>query len=73
MDLLQSLQKDGYQIHAVAAKDKYVKKLTDQGFVFTPIRINNNGTNPLKDLFLVFQKGAYFVNSTIVLTAIDFS
>ena len=55
MDLLQSLQKDGYQIHAVAAKDKYVKKLTDQGFVFTPIRINNNGTNPLKDLFLVFQ------------------
>ena len=55
MDLLKSLQNDGFQIHTVAANDQYVKKLSAQGFVFTPIRINNNGTNPLKDFFLVFQ------------------
>jgi len=55
LDLLKSLQKDGCHIYTVAAKDKYVKKLTDQGFVFTPIRINNNGTNPLKDFLLLFQ------------------
>ena len=55
IDLLKSLQKNGCQIHTVAARDQYVKKLEDQGFNFTSIQINNNGTNPLKDFFLIFQ------------------
>ena len=55
LDLLKSLQKDGCHIYTVAAKDKYVKKLRDENFIFRPVQINNNGTNPLKDFLLLFQ------------------
>lgn len=54
-DLLKSLQNEGFEIYTVAANDKYSKKLKDAGFHFKAIHINNNGTNPFKDVLLIVK------------------
>ena len=51
--LLQSLQKQGYTILAIAPKDTYVSKLQDLGFEYHEITMNNKGTNPLEELKLL--------------------
>ncbi len=53
--LLQSLQNNGHEIFTVAAKDDYSQKLTDLGFNFSHIDINNNSKNPIEDIKLVLQ------------------
>jgi glycosyltransferase involved in cell wall biosynthesis len=51
--LLKELQQNGHEIYCVAKNDKYSKQLTQLGFTFYPIDINNNSKNPINDLFLV--------------------
>ncbi len=51
--LLQSLRNHGHDIYTVAKKDDYSDKLEKEGFKFTPININNNSKNPIKDIILI--------------------
>ncbi|MEY3500084.1 MAG: hypothetical protein RL308_1753 [Bacteroidota bacterium] len=53
--LLQSLQNDGHEIYAVASRDEYTEKLINEGFNFEAIDLNNNATNPLKDLETIYS------------------
>jgi glycosyltransferase involved in cell wall biosynthesis len=55
LNLLAFLQKKGYQIIALAPKDDYSKELENQGIIFDPLRIDNKGNNPIKDLALTKQ------------------
>ena len=55
LKLLKSLQDDGHEIFTIAFKDEYSEKLIDEGFHFTAINLNNNGTNPLKDLKSIYS------------------
>ena len=54
LGLLKALQKEGYNIVAIAPKDEYSKKLEDLGIKHYDIKINNKGTNPFEDAKLVF-------------------
>nr|WP_297306875.1 glycosyltransferase family 4 protein [uncultured Flavobacterium sp.] len=53
--LLKQLQRNGHNVYAVAKADLYVKNLEAEGFIFKNIDINNNSTNPLEDLKLVWK------------------
>jgi glycosyltransferase involved in cell wall biosynthesis len=55
LKLLKSLQDDGHEIYPVAFPDEYSEKLIDEGFHFTAVNLNNNGTNPLKDLKSIYS------------------
>ena len=51
--LIQTLQQEGYRVVAIAPKDDYALKLSEEGVAFMPITINSKGTNPLEDLLLI--------------------
>jgi len=53
--LLLELQREGHEIYAVGAQDKYAGKLEELNFKFYPIAINNNSKNPLADIMLVMK------------------
>lgn len=55
LQLLKSLQEDGHQVYTVGLEDDYSEKLVAEGFHFNPININNNSTNPLEDLKLIYS------------------
>jgi glycosyltransferase involved in cell wall biosynthesis len=52
LELMRSLQCEGYRVVAIAPKDRYSKKIEQAGFEHHAIDINNLGTNPLEDLVL---------------------
>ena len=52
--LLQTLQKDGYKIIAVAPHDAYSQKLEALGIEYHDVKINSKGTSPLEDIKLIF-------------------
>ncbi len=54
-DLLKKLQKEGYEICVAASKDEYSQRLVDAGFHYTELKVNNNSTNPFKDLMLIVK------------------
>lgn len=55
LGLLQSLQKEGYKIIAIAPRDDYSAKLEDLGFEYHNIQMNNKGTNPLEEIKLIWN------------------
>jgi glycosyltransferase involved in cell wall biosynthesis len=55
LNLLKSLQKEGHEIFTVAFKDEYSEKLLEEGFHFEPINLNNNSTNPIKDVKTLYD------------------
>lgn len=55
LNLLKSLQKEGHEIFTVAFKDEYSEKLLEEGFHFESINLNNNSTNPVKDLKTLYD------------------
>lgn len=50
LEVLQSLHQEGYTIHIIAPQDSSTQILTDNGFVFHPVKINSKGLNPIEDL-----------------------
>ena len=54
-DLLNALKDQGFEVYVVASKDDYSQRLIDQGFHFKELKVNNNSTNPLMDLILIFN------------------
>lgn len=54
-DLLKTLKDQGFEVYVMASKDDYSQRLIDQGFHFKELKVNNNSTNPLMDLMLIFN------------------
>lgn len=50
LSLMHSLRNAGYEIIAVAPKDEYSQRLSEHGFEYHPIWMNNKGTDPLEDI-----------------------
>ncbi len=55
LGLLRALQKEGYEVVAIAPRDAYAQKLDALGFSYHEIKINNKGVNPLEDLKLLWD------------------
>jgi len=55
LGLLKALQKKGYRVIAIAPNDSYSKKLENEGIEHYDIEINNQGTNPIEDIRLVYK------------------
>lgn len=51
----KELVKRGYQVHALAPRDEYSRKLEDLGVSFIPIDIDAGGVSPIKDLKTIFD------------------
>jgi len=55
MNLITKLQKNGYDIYAIAPRDKYSEKLQNKGITYIPIELDNKGTSPVNDLKFTFS------------------
>jgi glycosyltransferase involved in cell wall biosynthesis len=55
LDLIKSLQAQGYEIIALAPKDTYVAKLEALDIKCYHVKLNAKGTSPIRDLGLIFQ------------------
>ena len=53
--LLKSLQNEGYHIVCVAPRDEYSERLEALGFEYRHIDIDNRGSNPFRDMKLIYQ------------------
>jgi len=53
--LVNSFIKQGHQVIAIAPRDKYTIFLEEMGCDFYPVTMDNQGTNPLKDLNYAHQ------------------
>ena len=55
MGLLKALQDEGYHIVCVAPLDEYSERLEALGFEYRHIDIDNRGSNPFRDMKLIYQ------------------
>ncbi|WMJ72717.1 glycosyltransferase family 4 protein [Cytophagaceae bacterium ABcell3] len=55
MGLAQALQSAGYKVIAIAPKDDFTHKIIAKGIPHYPINMENRGSNPLKDLKLLWD------------------
>jgi glycosyltransferase involved in cell wall biosynthesis len=55
LGLMSAFSKRGYEVIAIAPKDRYSKKIEDAGFEFHEIDMDNKGTNPLRDLLFILD------------------
>jgi len=55
MNLIHSLQAQGYEIHTIAPNDDYTHQLIEAGCTHHPLKMDSRGANPLKDLGLIVE------------------
>jgi glycosyltransferase involved in cell wall biosynthesis len=55
MGLVKALLKNGYEVIAIAPEDDFSHYLTEAGCHFYPLKMQNKGSNPMKDFFLMRQ------------------
>jgi len=55
LELIKTLRDKGYEIVVVAPGDRYAGKIEREQFAYRHISIDNRGTNPFRDLRLVFD------------------
>jgi glycosyltransferase involved in cell wall biosynthesis len=55
LGLIKAFQLHGYSIIAIAPEDEYSKLLKENGCEFYPLKMEEKGSNPLKDILLIFQ------------------
>jgi glycosyltransferase involved in cell wall biosynthesis len=53
--LIKALQSQGHQIIALSPKDEYVERLEEMGVQHIPVKIDQKGINPIRDLNLIKQ------------------
>lgn len=63
--LVTSLLNEGHQVIAIAPEDKYSENLIEMGCEFYPVKMQNKGTNPLKDLQYAYQLYKIYKKSKI--------
>jgi glycosyltransferase involved in cell wall biosynthesis len=55
LSLMQTMQRLGWQVLAVAPRDRFSERLEDQGLKFVDLAMDRKGTNPLPDLRLLHR------------------
>ena len=55
LNLIKAVQNEGHEVIIIAPKDNYVDKLEDIGVKCFDVNLNPKGTNPITDLYLVYQ------------------
>jgi len=55
LSLMNAMRDNGYEVIAVAARDRYTQKIIDAGFEFHEINMNVQGINPIEDLKTLFS------------------
>jgi glycosyltransferase involved in cell wall biosynthesis len=55
LGLIKALQKNGFEVIAIAPNDEYQQKLNQESVKCYHININNKGTNPIEDLKLIYN------------------
>jgi glycosyltransferase involved in cell wall biosynthesis len=55
LGIVKAFLSKGVEVIAVAPEDPYSKLLIENGCKYEPVKIENKGSNPFKDLFLIFQ------------------
>ena len=55
LSLMQTMQRLGWQVVAVAPRDRFSERLEDQGLKFVDLAMDRKGTNPLPDLRLLHR------------------
>lgn len=63
--LIKYLQEQGHEIVAIAPPDEYVERLKTLGVSFIPLEMNAKGTNPVKDLLLMFKMVSVYRNAKL--------
>lgn len=53
--LVKALLEAGHEVIAIAPQDEYSEFLKEMGCKFYPVTLSNKGTNPLKDLYYMYQ------------------
>jgi glycosyltransferase involved in cell wall biosynthesis len=60
LDIIRSLQHDGFDVLVIAPPDEYSKRLEDAGCRVHPIRFNNRTLSPIADIGFYYQlRSAY--------------
>jgi len=54
-NLIKALISSGYEVVVLAPKDEFSDRLNEFGCQFMELPMHNNGTNPIKDLILLFK------------------
>lgn len=73
LNLIKELQSKGYFVVAIAPYDKYSDKFADIGVEYHELKMDNKGSNPIKDFFIIMRlikiyfklKPNYVLNFTI--------
>ena len=70
LSLIKSLQANGYIVAALAPNDNYVAKLEKLGVKCFHISLNAKGTNPFRDIYLVYKYYKIFkqLKPTVILS-----
>ncbi len=55
LGLIKALQKEGFEVYAIAPKDDYSNQLDELGVKHIDIFISNKGTNPIEDIKTIWQ------------------
>jgi len=55
LNLIRSLQKQGYQVAVIAPKDSFTSRLVAEGIAYHEVDIDNYGTNPISEIKLIHQ------------------
>ncbi len=55
LGLVKAFLSKGIEVVAIAPEDQYSKLLIEKGCQYQPVKIENKGSNPFKDLSLIFQ------------------
>lgn len=55
MGIVEGFLEKGYKVYIVCPYGKYVEKLKNKGVKYSPIDVDRKGTNPIKDLKLLWQ------------------
>ena len=73
LNLAKAIKKNNYDVVMIAPPNKDYQKLISEGFRFTPLKMDNKGINPFKDIMmfmrlfkiLQFEKPNFFLGFTI--------
>src|SRR5688572_3840890 len=55
MNFIQSLLKQGYEVHTIAPEDSYTPLIRDAGCTHHKVKMDSRGANPIKDSALIVE------------------
>ena len=55
LNLMHSLKEEGYRVVALAPYDEYSEKIEEEGFEWINLPLDNNSTNPVKELIQIYS------------------